>query len=72
MTQLEFAGRARLAGNTYNQYEKAKKLPSVRNAIALCEAHSLTLDWIFRNDPSNLPYKLADAIKAMRATRQLG
>lgn len=68
-TQLEFAGRAGIAGNTYNQYEKGKKLPSIKNAVALCEAHSLTLDWIFRNDPGNLPYRLADAIKAIRAPR---
>ena len=68
-TQLEFASRAGIAGNTYNQYEKGKKLPSIRYAIQLCEAHNLSLDWIFRDDPSNLPYRLADAIKAIRATR---
>lgn len=64
--QNEFAERAGLATNTYNQYEKAKKRPSIENAMALCDAYNLTLDWIYRGDSSGLRYETADAIKALR------
>ena len=67
LTQTEFARRAGVAQNTYNQIEKGRKLPSVELAMALCDAHGLTLDWIFRDDPSNLRYQTADAIRALRA-----
>ncbi|MBA2126697.1 hypothetical protein DLM45_10785 [Hyphomicrobium methylovorum] len=69
LQQNEFCERAKIAANTYNQYEKGKKRPSVENAIRLCEAYHLTLDWIFRGDPSGLRYETADAIKAARAAR---
>ena len=66
LQQNEFCERAKIAPNTYNQYENGRKMLSVRNAIALCEAYHLTLDWIFRGDPSGLRYETADAIKAAR------
>jgi DNA-binding XRE family transcriptional regulator len=69
LQQNEFCERAKIAPNTYNQYEKGKKRPSVPNAIKLCDAYQLTLDWIFRGDPSGLRYETADAIKAARAAR---
>lgn len=69
LSQGEFAKGAGLAANTYNQYENAKKRPSLEGAIALCEAYDLTLDWIYRGDPSGLPYRTADAIKAIRQAR---
>lgn len=66
LTQAEFAGRAGIAGNTYGQYETGARLISPKRAIELCEAHGLTLDWIYRGEPGDLPYKLASAIKALR------
>lgn len=72
LQQNEFCERAKIAPNTYNQYEKGKKRPSVENAIRLCESYHLTLDWIFRGDPSGLRYELADAIKAVRQVRPNG
>jgi transcriptional regulator with XRE-family HTH domain len=69
LSQVEFARRAKIAPNTYNQYEQGKKRPSLANAIRLCEAYDLTLDWIYRGDPSGLRYDMAEAIKAVRAAR---
>lgn len=69
LSQVEFAQRAGIAANTYNQYERGKKLPSFVNANALCDAHGLTLDWLFRDDPGNLSYKLASAIAAIKTAR---
>ena len=69
LQQNEFCKGARLAPNTYNQYERGKKRPTLDNALRLCEAYNLTLDWIYRGDPSGLSYKMADAIKAIRQAR---
>lgn len=69
LNQNEFCGRANIAANTYNQYEQGKRRPSLDHANALCDAYKLTLDWIYRGDPSNLPYAMADAIKALRQAR---
>lgn len=69
LPQNEFCGRAEIATNTYNQYERGKKRPTIENAIALCDAYDLTLDWIYRGDPSGLRYDTADAIKALKLAR---
>jgi transcriptional regulator with XRE-family HTH domain len=69
LSQGEFADRAGLAANTYNQYESAKNMPSLESAHRLCDAYFLTLDWIYRGDPSGLRYEMADAIKALRQAR---
>lgn len=65
LTQKKFASRAGIATNTYGQYEKGSRLISPKAAVDLCEQYSLTLDWIYRGEPGNLPYTLGDAIKAM-------
>lgn len=68
--QREFAERAGLKANAYNQYEKAKNFPSLDAAHALCDTYKLTLDWIFRGEPSGLRYETGAAIDAMRRLRQ--
>jgi transcriptional regulator with XRE-family HTH domain len=70
LPQHTFCERAGIPPNTYNQYEKGKKRPSVDNAIALVRAYRLTLDWIYLGDPSSLRYETADAIKALVHARQ--
>lgn len=69
LAQGDFCAKAKIAPNTYNQYERGKKRPTVENAIALCDTYDLTLDWIYRGDPSGLRYNLADAIKALKQAR---
>jgi transcriptional regulator with XRE-family HTH domain len=64
--QKKFCDRAEIATNTYNQYEQGERRPAVENAIALCDAYDLTLDWIYRGDPSGLRYDLRDKIKETR------
>ncbi len=70
LKQIEFCGRAKIAANTYNQWERAKQRLTLEGGVALCEAHRLTLDWLFRDDPSGLRYDLADAIAKMRRVRK--
>lgn len=69
MQQGEFAARAGLAANHYNQIETGKKMPSVEAAIALCDAYRISMDWIFRGEPSDMSVKLWDGIRALRDAR---
>jgi DNA-binding XRE family transcriptional regulator len=62
LNQTTFAAGAGLALNTYNQYEKAVSRPELDKAQQLCDAYGLTLDWIYRGDPSGLPMRLATAL----------
>jgi transcriptional regulator with XRE-family HTH domain len=59
MEQSEFADRAGIARNAYNQYEQAQRIPRLDIAIRICETYGLTLDWIFRGDLSGLPFHIA-------------
>ena len=62
----EFATKAGIAKNTYSQYESGDRLPALEFAIKLCERFELTLDWVFRGDPSGLKYNLAEEIIRLR------
>ena len=63
LNQTEFAGRADIATNTYNQWEKKGCRPSLDEAIKLVEAHGLTLDWIYRGVETLLPGAILDKIR---------
>jgi transcriptional regulator with XRE-family HTH domain len=67
LSQAELADSCGIARNTYNQYETGTNVPQIGKAISLCDKFGLTLDWIYRGDPSGLSYRMADAIKALRA-----
>lgn len=69
LRQGEFCKRAGIAQNTYSQFESGKKRPSVDNAIALCEVYGLTLDWIYRGDPSGMHYDIAAKVRELRLRR---
>ena len=58
LKQAEYAERAGIPNNTYNQYEQAKGRPSLDFAFKLCDTYGLTLDWIYAGDPSGLPYRI--------------
>ena len=65
LSQQDFAAKAEISPSAYNQYENAKRLISVSHAHKLCDAYDLTLDWIYRGDPSSLRYQTAAAIRAI-------
>lgn len=69
LNQGEFGKRAGLAPNQYNQYETGAKKLSITGAVALCNTYNLTLDWLFLDDPSGLPYEMGEAIAALRTAR---
>ena len=61
LRQSEFADRAGIGRNTYNQWEKGKR-PQLDYALILCDVYGLTLDWIYRGDPQGLPHGLAQRL----------
>jgi transcriptional regulator with XRE-family HTH domain len=62
LAQYEFAERAGISGNTYNQYEQARNLPRLDFANQLCDTYGVTLDWIYRGDISGLPVHIANLL----------
>ena len=61
--QKEFAARADISPNTYNQWEKGKVYPDLQYAIRLRDEFGISLDWIYLGDPSGLPYQIARLLK---------
>lgn len=66
LDQQSFGETAGLAQPRYNQYETGKRLLTLSAAMMLCERHLLTLDWLYRGDPSGLPSRLHERIQAVR------
>ncbi len=58
LDQQEFATRAGLSQPQYNQFETGRRVLTLAAAMRLCEEYNLTLDWLFRDDPSGLPRDL--------------
>ena len=66
LDQQEFGTRAGLSQPQYNQFEKGKRLLTLASALKLCAEYGVTLDWLYRGEPSGLPYRLASAIRDLR------
>jgi transcriptional regulator with XRE-family HTH domain len=64
--QNDFAAESGIAQSHYNKFEGGSRLLTLNVAMKLCHRWGLTLDWLFRGDPSGLPYKLANDIKELR------
>lgn len=63
LDQQDFGTRAGMSQPQYNQYENGKRLLTLASALLLCSEYGLTLDWLYRGDPSGLPYRMATAIR---------
>jgi transcriptional regulator with XRE-family HTH domain len=59
LTQKEFAERAGVILSRYHLWETGRTPISMSSAIALCTAHDLTLDWLYRGKVRGLPLWLA-------------
>lgn len=68
--QREFGEAAGLEQSLYNRFETGKRLLTLQAAMKLCARYSLTLDWLYRGDPSSLPYKLATDIRLVQKKAQ--
>lgn len=63
LTQSQMADAAGIGRNTYNQWETGTERPSLGLALKLCDTFGLTLDWIYRGDPSGLPFRIASGLQ---------
>lgn len=64
LKQGEFSARAGIGQATYNQYESAKRRPSLEEAQKLVDEYNITLDWIYNGNPSGLPHHIASMLKS--------
>lgn len=69
LDQQDFGVRAGLSQPQYNQFEKGKRLLTLQSALKLCAHYGLTLDYLYRGDPSGLPYRLGSTILEIRKRR---
>ncbi len=67
--QRDFGTAADIEQSLYNQFETGRRLLTLQAAMKLCHHYGITLDWIYRGDPSGLPYKLYADIQAIRKQR---
>lgn len=58
LDQRDFGERAGLSQPQYNQFETGRRLLTLAAAMRLCDEYNLTLDWLYRDEPSNLPRDL--------------
>lgn len=64
--QKSFGEAAGLQQSHYTRFENGSRLLTLAAAMVLCERFDLTLDWLYRGDPSGLPYRLASEINSLR------
>lgn len=58
LSAAELCRRIDVKENRWSQYESGERQITLPVAIALCDEFGLSLDWIYRNDPSRIPHEL--------------
>lgn len=51
----------------WNNYESGRDRLTLNVALLICRRFHVTLDWLYRGDPSGLPLRLVNAIEELRA-----
>lgn len=54
--------------NRWSQYESGERLITLPIAVKLTEHYGITLDWIYRGDPSGLPMRLHERVAVAAAS----
>lgn len=65
-SQAELCRRASISPQTWNNAETGDNRISVDEAIKLCRATGVTLDWVYRGSRVLLPAIISDALRAAR------
>ena len=63
--QVDMGTVAGASPQAWNNYVHGARPLPIDAAISLCNRFGLTLDWIYRGDPSGLPRALADKLAPM-------
>lgn len=58
LSAAELCRRIDVKENRWSQYESGERQITLPVAIAMCDEFGLSLDWIYRNDPSRIPHEL--------------
>lgn len=64
-SQADFGKSAGMSQPRYSAYENGLRLLTLKAAMMLCERYDLTLDWLYRGDPSGLPGWMHTALKTV-------
>jgi DNA-binding XRE family transcriptional regulator len=67
LSQAKLCKRIGCSTNRWSQYENGKRDITLEIAMKLCHEFRLSLDWIYRGDPSSLPHELRLDIKTRMA-----
>jgi transcriptional regulator with XRE-family HTH domain len=68
LTQNEMAARCGVGRTTYNQYETGVRRLTLDAAMNICREFSITLDWLYMGDPSGLPVRVFEKLRADRSS----
>lgn len=64
LSQSDFARRAGITPQQWNNYEQDRERISINVALKLCQAFGVTTDWIYRGQlSSGVPFDLTLAIQ---------
>jgi hypothetical protein len=63
MKPAELCRQIGIAPNRWSQYANGERRITIAVSIKLAERYGVTLDWIYRGDPSALPQRLHQKIK---------
>lgn len=58
VTPSDVCKRIKVGASAWSQYESGDRRITLKVAIKFCEEFGLTLDWLYRADPSRLPNEL--------------
>ncbi|MBF0626474.1 MAG: helix-turn-helix transcriptional regulator [Magnetococcales bacterium] len=62
LSPQEMAGLLGIRTETLETWESGRALPDLKAMSVLAEKFGLSLDWLFRGDPSCLPYRLVKTL----------
>lgn len=63
LSQAEIGRRTKISPQAWNNYERGRQRISVDEAVKLCIATGVTLDWIYRGDLRGVANELAGKIQ---------
>lgn len=64
LSPAELCRQISIAPNRWSQYESGDRRITLAVAAKMCEQFAVTLDWIYRGDPSGLPTRLIQKMRS--------
>ena len=62
LRQIDICRATGIRPTAYSNYETGRNRPNVEDMIRYAEVFGVTLDWIYRGDPSGLPHRIAKVV----------